>query len=217
MIERNGKSFCLYAGLLDEAHRQGLSEIRTTLIQIPSDDNGNVAICQSEVKTEKGVFTGLGDASPQNVSRAMANCLIRLAETRSKARALRDAVNVGVVAFEELDSEGSSDASEPGARPATPSRPNRGADLQAGAHGPGPDERSLPADSLRPPARSPEEQPHPASSLTSDGEGITEAQRRMLASLARQAGEAVKIDNLSRRKASQLITELKARLGSRIP
>ncbi|MCA1597268.1 MAG: hypothetical protein LC772_12715 [Chloroflexi bacterium] len=114
LIDRNGKSFCLYAGLLDEAHQQGLSEIRTTLIQIPTDLNGNVAICQCEVRTERGVFTGLGDASPQNVARAMLTCLIRMAETRAKARALRDAVNVGVAALEELDSEGSSgDQGEP--------------------------------------------------------------------------------------------------------
>jgi hypothetical protein len=61
MIERNGKAFCLYAGLLDEAHQQGLKQIRTTLLQIPADENGNVAICQSEVETEKGVFTGDAD------------------------------------------------------------------------------------------------------------------------------------------------------------
>jgi hypothetical protein len=106
LIERNGKAFCLYAGLLDEAHQQGLKSIRTTLLQIPTEQNGNVAICQSEVETERGIFTGLGDASNQNVARAMQTCLIRMAETRAKARALRDAVNVGVVAFEELDADG---------------------------------------------------------------------------------------------------------------
>src|ERR687898_241588 len=70
MIERQGKRFVLYAGLLEE-----------------------------------GKFGGIGDASPQNVNRAIAPHLIRMAETRAKARALRDAINVGVTAFEELGGE----------------------------------------------------------------------------------------------------------------
>ncbi len=105
VIERQGKSFVLYAGLLDEAHAQGLKAITTTLVQIPNDENHNVAICQATVETERGVFMGIGDASPFNSNRTMQRCLIRLAETRAKARALRDAVNISVVAFEELGGE----------------------------------------------------------------------------------------------------------------
>lgn len=102
VVERQGRSFVLYAGLLDEAHAQGLKSITTTLIQSPNDSNGNVAICQAIVETDKGRFSGIGDASRANVSSSMANCTIRMAETRAKARALRDAVNVGVAALEEL-------------------------------------------------------------------------------------------------------------------
>src|SRR5205823_6640768 len=51
------------------------------------------------------VFSGIGDANPSNVAPAMVTCLLRLAETRAKARAMRDAVNVGVAAFEELGAE----------------------------------------------------------------------------------------------------------------
>jgi hypothetical protein len=108
VINRHGKDYVLYAGLLDEAHQQGLSAIRTQLLQPPAPENGQVAICLAEVTTERGTFTGLGDASPDNVSRAMVNALIRLAETRAKARALRDAVNVGMLSFEEL-AEGAAD------------------------------------------------------------------------------------------------------------
>jgi hypothetical protein len=102
IVERQGKSFVLYAGLLDLAHSQGLRAIRTRLVQVPAEDNGQTAVVHAEVETDKGTFSGIGDASPSNVARAMLTCTIRLAETRAKARALRDAVNVGVAAFEEL-------------------------------------------------------------------------------------------------------------------
>lgn len=108
IIERQGKNFVLYAGLLEEAHEQGLKEITTTLIQLPTSENGNVAVCHAVVETEKGRFTGLGDASLENVSSMMRVHLIRMAETRAKARALRDAVNVGVAALEELAEDESS-------------------------------------------------------------------------------------------------------------
>jgi hypothetical protein len=102
IVNRQGKDFVLYAGLLDQAHREGLKRISTTLLQAPSSDNGQMAICHAEVETEKGTFTGIGDASPDNVGRMIASHAIRMAETRAKARALRDAINVGVTAFEEL-------------------------------------------------------------------------------------------------------------------
>ena len=105
MIERQGKRFVLYAGLLEEAHSRGLRSIETDLLQIPKSENGEVAIVKAVVRTEDGKFTGIGDASPENVNRTIAPHLIRMAETRAKARALRDAINVGVTAFEELGGE----------------------------------------------------------------------------------------------------------------
>ena len=124
IVEREGKSFVLYAGLLDEAHSQGLKAISTSLLQIPAEDNGRMAICQATVETEKGTFTGLGDAAPGNVTRPMVNCLIRMAETRAKARALRDAVNVGVVALEELGEDNGDEATVPArARSVAEARP----------------------------------------------------------------------------------------------
>ncbi len=116
IVERQGKSFVLYAGLLEEAHAQGLKSISTTLLQSPNDGNGNMAICQAVVEMQSGSsFAGIGDASPSNVNPMMRNCLIRMAETRAKARAMRDAVNVGVVSLEELEeaTEYSPDDSRP--------------------------------------------------------------------------------------------------------
>lgn len=125
MVERNGRTFVLYAGLLDEAHRQGLKSITTQLIQVPGPDNGYTAICQAVVETSKGVFSGIGDASPENVPPQMRMHLIRMAETRAKARALRDAVNVGVAALEELAEEAEAVEAGPAGR-----RAGRGAPRQ---------------------------------------------------------------------------------------
>ena len=106
MIERQGKRFVLYAGLLEEAHERGLRSIETELLQVPGTENGEVAIARAVVRTEDGKFSGIGDASPANVNRQIAPHIIRMAETRAKARALRDAINVGVTAFEELGEDG---------------------------------------------------------------------------------------------------------------
>lgn len=110
IVERQGKAFCLYAGLLDLAHERGLKSLVTSIAQIPCEANLQTAICQATAVLlgADGVercFTGIGDANPANVAPAMVTCILRMAETRAKARALRDAVNIGVAAFEELGEE----------------------------------------------------------------------------------------------------------------
>ena len=127
MITRQGKQYVLFQGLLDEAHSLGLKGIDTDLIQIPDESNGHVAIVKATAEMEdERRFSGIGDASPDNVGRNIAPHIIRMAETRAKARALRDAVNVGATALEELsDGDDAPPASSPrGARP-TPIRGGR--------------------------------------------------------------------------------------------
>lgn len=97
------KQVALYKGLLAKAHEDGLSKIATRLAQVPTEENARTAIATAEVVTSKGTFEGIGDASPENVPLHILPHLIRMAETRAKARALRDAVNIGTVSFEELD------------------------------------------------------------------------------------------------------------------
>lgn len=106
LITRNGKQFVLFAGLLDEAHSLGLEGIDTELLQIPSEKNNDVAIVKATAYMNPDKkFTGIGDASPGNVTKTIAPHLIRMAETRAKARALRDAINVGTTALEEISED----------------------------------------------------------------------------------------------------------------
>lgn len=111
LITRQGKQFVLFAGLLDEAHNQGLVGIDTELLQVPDEANGQRAVVKAIVTIEgvdsstgemrQSTFSGIGDASPENVSRNIVPHLIRMGETRAKARALRDAINVSAMALEE--------------------------------------------------------------------------------------------------------------------
>jgi hypothetical protein len=97
------KEAVAYAELLSMAHGEGLKSIATQLVIVPNDENGRLAIVKATVQVEIGTFEGLGDADPWSVEAFLAPHLIRVAETRAKARALRDAVNCGIVSFDELD------------------------------------------------------------------------------------------------------------------
>jgi hypothetical protein len=155
------KDVVLYAGLLSQAHEEGLARVRTSILQIPTEENGRLAIIKAEVETSKGLFEAIGDACPENVDEFLAPHLIRVAETRAKARALRDAVNVGVVSFEELDGASLDRTSDPGAgaAPLRSPRPTRSS--------------SPPA---RPRANGPSRPPRSGNGT----EPMTEAQRRYL-------------------------------------
>jgi len=97
------KDFVLYSGLLDVAHQKNLSSVDVELIQFPSDENKNTAICKAKVETVDGKkFSDIGDANPQNCNSKVARHLIRMASTRAKARAFRDMDNIGMTSLEEL-------------------------------------------------------------------------------------------------------------------
>lgn len=129
IITRNGKDFVLYQGLLDESHQifSKWWEMETELVQVPSAENDMVAIVHAHFIGEPGDSTpdnpkvtkasGIGDASPDNVGRNIVPHIIRMAETRAKARALRDAVNVGATSVEELGEEGPEAPQQPREQP----------------------------------------------------------------------------------------------------
>jgi hypothetical protein len=149
-----------YAELLNMAHEEGLRSIHTELVLQPSEDNGRLCIVKATVETERGHYEGLGDADPGSVEDFLVPHLIRVAETRAKARALRDAVNVGVISCEELD----------GVRLEPSSSPGSGAE---GRRSPRPAKAPAPA---RPRSAAPT-RPAPAGN---GNEPMSEAQRRYL-------------------------------------
>jgi hypothetical protein len=98
VVKLQGKDFITYDGLLDMAHQMGLVSIKTEMI---SFENG-VVIFKATAKTETQEFDGYGDTDDSNVNKMIARHKIRMAETRAKARALRDLTNVGMCSVEEM-------------------------------------------------------------------------------------------------------------------
>lgn len=107
IVELQGKEFVKYEGLLDMAHQKGLKSIQTQLVEAPSESNGNRCIMYANVSCtvdgEPNSYSGYGDADPSNVNKMVSRHIIRMAETRAKARALRDMTNIGMTAYEEID------------------------------------------------------------------------------------------------------------------
>lgn len=94
------KDFILYSGLLILAHERGLVGIDTEPIEI--DWQNGRFVFKAVVHMKDGSFTGYGDCTQHNTGRMIYPHAIRMAETRAKARALRDAVGLGLTSYEEL-------------------------------------------------------------------------------------------------------------------
>lgn len=145
VINRQGKDFVLYSGLLDKATELGLRRLVSRLVQAPTAENGQTAICAAEAEfTDGRIFSDVGDASPGNVGKMIAAHIIRMASTRAKARCLRDGLNIGGAAFEELGPDDEDEPSRPVAR--ADSRPV----AQSNGHAPS----SPPATAAKPAAQS---------------------------------------------------------------
>jgi len=95
----HGKAFVRYAGLLALAHERGLVRLDARI-----EFHSETLVLASATATfaDGRTFTEWADATPANVTAQVRPHWIRMALTRAKARALRDALNIAVVALEEL-------------------------------------------------------------------------------------------------------------------
>lgn len=106
--------FIKFPGIVRLAHltaeKEGgkLTQISHRVDSYPSKENDftcSIVVCFGVLKdgeiTEQ--FFGTGDASPQSVGKRIVPHVIRMAETRAIARALRVFTDVGMTALEELD------------------------------------------------------------------------------------------------------------------
>lgn len=100
IVNISGKQFITMAGLLDVAHNKGLESIETDLII--SDFEKQTFVFKAKVKIKGRLFESYGDASPSNVGSLVKLHIIRMAETRAIARALRWSTNIGMCSLEEL-------------------------------------------------------------------------------------------------------------------
>ena len=99
-----GREFVKYPGLLDLGHQKGISQIEVEVVQLPTAENGQFAVCKASVVSKTGEsFTDIGDANPGNCSSKVKAHILRLSSTRAIARALRSFTNIGMTCLEELD------------------------------------------------------------------------------------------------------------------
>lgn len=99
LVKVQGKIYPVVGGRLRLAHDENKSlSIETSVIQYSEEST----VVQATVKTEKGTFTGLGNASVKR-DRVLSNAILELAETRAIARALRFAgYGVEYTGYEEV-------------------------------------------------------------------------------------------------------------------
>lgn len=113
-VDLKGRRYPTWPGVLVALHENGLLGIEVTPLQFPTEENGWMAICQATVrmKGEDGGeqrYTEVGDASPKNCSAMIAVAALRMAATRAKGRAGRDAIACGETLREEMPEEDAGD------------------------------------------------------------------------------------------------------------
>ena len=97
-----GKAFVRFAGLLQLAHERGLVALTADWTY----NDGELSLAHAVATFQDGRrFEESGDATPANTNRKVAVHFRRVALTRAKARVLRDALGVDLVAVEELADE----------------------------------------------------------------------------------------------------------------
>jgi hypothetical protein len=149
LVNLKGKFHPLYRGILREAHDNGLIELSVKLIEAPTAENGQTAICEATAvfpgrEGRERIFTEIGDCNERNCTPMIAAHRIRMAATRAKGRALRDALGIGEALVEEMGPDhdrellgnGEADRARSGGNPAPASREQsraRGSSAPVGA------------------------------------------------------------------------------------
>ena len=109
IVERDGKPTLPYEFLLKIAHAEGLKRIRTNVLQFPNKDNEYSAVVQASVslygEPMNKEFDGTACADRMNTGGKFSMFLVATAETRAKGRALRDALGITMLCFEEMGEE----------------------------------------------------------------------------------------------------------------
>lgn len=111
-VNIKGKEAIKLEGLTAFAHIKGIWKFDTEIIQFPSDQNQWTAICKTTVggydydpiedKLREVEYTDIGDANVNNCGKMVAASYIRMASTRSQARALRKYTNIDMVCSSEM-------------------------------------------------------------------------------------------------------------------
>jgi hypothetical protein len=213
VIKIDGHEFVKFQGLLDLGHQKGISQIEVEPLQLPTSDNGHFAVCKATIIGRGGEsFTDIGDSNPQNCSSKVAKHLLRLASTRSIARALRAYTNIGMTCLEELADL--NDVEAKGAGNGKPKAPRKGTrKTKAPAAKPKPEPKESKAKTPKPtPAQE---------TAASDKPKMSEAQKRAIYNLSRRRGISVEdlesrametygvdLENLSTADASSFIRNL---------
>jgi hypothetical protein len=100
LTEIHGKMFVQYAGLLAMAHERGLVNLSAHFISV----SGDLALAEATAEFADGkIFKECADATPGNVNAKIRPHFPRMALTRAKVRALRDALNISVASIEEME------------------------------------------------------------------------------------------------------------------
>ena len=221
-----GKDFVLYAGVLDLATQKGLLKLEVELLQFPTKENGNEAICRAVAEDKSGaVFSDIGDSNPNNCTPMIAKHLIRMASTRAKGRCLRDMCNIGIACLEELsdldDVMGSGSAKKTTRKPAAPKAKPKVAEKKTEEKKPETEKASKPAQKVNSKSTNTKATKPKVSKQEQGTPSFSEAQKRAIYNLSRRRGISVEsldnlvmedygktLDDLSSAEASDLIRSL---------
>ncbi len=132
-VKFQGRDFPLYGSVLLYAQQKcHLRSLEVELVQAPTAENGQMAICAATATFappdgEVQVYTDIGDASPASLKPNMVQHTCRLAATRAKGRAVRDGCGITTALYEEMGEEQATpEPEEPRAAPRPAPRPQNG-------------------------------------------------------------------------------------------